>query len=238
MNKNREKALEGLTRIAQVIVSDKYHDESNEVLMFAKAIERIVASKGAYLPKIHKDTVLSMSISDEDTDAGSDFIELQPVSKYNEYKENIELGIDPISAYEESKNEKEEEVLMPPEDEENANIADGYVPLHTEDDEDDEGETNNNENIEDFQAHEEESEEKKDNEAESEETESEVEKVGLELTIDDRILDFANSLDKNDKTLWNKTDGSPKIKVFKEHFGDEFNMKSAELKELLGGLTR
>jgi hypothetical protein len=31
--------------------------------MFAKAIERIVASKGAYLPKIHKDTVLSMSIS-------------------------------------------------------------------------------------------------------------------------------------------------------------------------------
>jgi hypothetical protein len=42
MNKNREKALEGLTRIAQVIVSDKYHDESNEVLMFSKAIERIV----------------------------------------------------------------------------------------------------------------------------------------------------------------------------------------------------
>jgi hypothetical protein len=41
MNKNREKALEGLTRIAQVIVSDKYHDESNEVLMFSKAIERI-----------------------------------------------------------------------------------------------------------------------------------------------------------------------------------------------------
>jgi hypothetical protein len=36
MNKNREKALEGLTRIAQVIVSDKYHDESNEVLMFAQ----------------------------------------------------------------------------------------------------------------------------------------------------------------------------------------------------------
>jgi hypothetical protein len=32
MNKNREKALEGLTRIAQVIVSDKYHDESNEVI--------------------------------------------------------------------------------------------------------------------------------------------------------------------------------------------------------------
>jgi hypothetical protein len=72
MNKNREKALEGLTRIAQVIVSDKYHDESNEVIMFAKAIERIVASKGAYLPKTHKDTVLSMSISDEDTDACSD----------------------------------------------------------------------------------------------------------------------------------------------------------------------
>jgi hypothetical protein len=41
--------------------------------MFSKAIERIVASKGAYLPKTHKDTVLSMSISDEDTDAGSDW---------------------------------------------------------------------------------------------------------------------------------------------------------------------
>jgi hypothetical protein len=27
MNKNREKALEGLTRIAQVIVSDNYYDE-------------------------------------------------------------------------------------------------------------------------------------------------------------------------------------------------------------------
>jgi hypothetical protein len=49
---------------------------------------------------------------------------------------------------------------------------------------------------------------------------------------------FANSLDKNDKSLWNKTDGSPKIKLFKEHFGDEFNIKSVELKELLGGLTR
>jgi hypothetical protein len=35
-----------------------------------------------------------MSISDEDTDAGSDFIELQPVDKYKENKENIELGID------------------------------------------------------------------------------------------------------------------------------------------------
>jgi hypothetical protein len=45
----------------------------------------------------------------------SDFIELQPVS---EYEENIELGID----------------LTP-------NIADGYVPLHTEDDEE-EGDTN------------------------------------------------------------------------------------------------
>jgi hypothetical protein len=33
MNKNREKALEGLTRIAQVIVSDKYHDESNDYLL-------------------------------------------------------------------------------------------------------------------------------------------------------------------------------------------------------------
>jgi hypothetical protein len=30
---------------------------------------------------------------------------------------------------------------------------------------------------------------------------------------------------KNDETLWNKTDGSPKIKLFKEHFGDEFNIK-------------
>jgi hypothetical protein len=44
-------------------------------------------------------------------------------------------------------------------------------------------------------------------------------------------LNFANSLDKNDKTLWNKTDGSPKIKLFKEHFGDEFNIKSVELLE-------
>ena len=213
MNKNREKALEGLTRIAQVIVSDKYHDESNEVLMFSKAIERIVASKGAYLPKTHKDTVLSMSISDEDTDACSDFIKLQPVSKY---EENIELGID----------------LTP-------NIADGYVPLHTEDDEE-EGDTNTNENDEDFQALEEESKEKKDNEEESEEAESEaaVGNVESELSIDDRILNFANSLDKNDKTLWNKTDGSPKIKLFKEHFGDEFNIKSVELKELLGELTR
>jgi hypothetical protein len=35
-----------------------------------------------------------MSISDEDTDAGSDFIELQPISEYEENKENIELGID------------------------------------------------------------------------------------------------------------------------------------------------
>jgi hypothetical protein len=35
-----------------------------------------------------------MSISDEDTDAGSDFIELQPISEYEESKENIYLGID------------------------------------------------------------------------------------------------------------------------------------------------
>jgi hypothetical protein len=234
MNKNREKALEGLTRIAQVIVSDKYHDESNEVLMFSKAIERIVASKGEYLPKIHKDTVLSMSISDEDTDAGSDFIKLQPISEYEESKENIYLGIDPISEYEESK-KKEEEALMPPEDDENANIADGYVPIQTEDEEED---TNNNENDEDFQAHEEKSKEKKDNETESEETESAVENVELELSPDEKVIKFAHSLDKNDKTLWNKTDGSPKIKVFKKHFGDEFDMKSVELKELLGGLTR
>ena len=222
MNKNREKALEGLTRIAQVIVSDKYHDESNEVLMFSKAIERIVASKGAYLPKIHKDTVLSMSISDEDTDAGSDFIELQPVSEYEENKENIYLGIDPISEYEESKDEEEEEVLMPPEENKI------------------EEDTNTNENIEDFQAHEEESEEKKDNETESEETESEaaVENVNEESSIDDRIWEFACSLDRSNKLIWNKTDGSPKIKIFKEHFGDEFNMKSAELKKLLGRLAR
>jgi hypothetical protein len=51
---------------------------------------------------------------------------------------------------------------------------------------------------------------------------------------DEKVIKFAHSLDKNDKTLWNKTDGSPKIKVFKKHFGDEFDMKSAELKELLG----
>jgi hypothetical protein len=34
MNKNREKALEGLTRIAQVIVSDKYHDDYPYVYSF------------------------------------------------------------------------------------------------------------------------------------------------------------------------------------------------------------
>ncbi|VVM21348.1 hypothetical protein BSPWISOXPB_4264 [uncultured Gammaproteobacteria bacterium] len=66
MNKKREKALEGLTRIAQVIISDKYHDESIEVLLCSKAIERIVILKGQYLPKTHKDTVLSMSISDDE----------------------------------------------------------------------------------------------------------------------------------------------------------------------------
>jgi hypothetical protein len=41
-----------------------------------------------------------------------DFIELQPVSKYKEDKENKELGID----------------LTP-------NVDDGYVPLHTEEEE-------------------------------------------------------------------------------------------------------
>jgi pyruvate/2-oxoacid:ferredoxin oxidoreductase beta subunit len=46
----------------------------------------------------------------------SDFIELQPVDKYKENEENIKLGIDPISEYEESKDEEEEEVLMPPEE--------------------------------------------------------------------------------------------------------------------------
>jgi hypothetical protein len=49
MNKKREKALEGLTRIAQVIISDKYHDESNEVLIFSKAIERIVTFSSAFV---------------------------------------------------------------------------------------------------------------------------------------------------------------------------------------------
>jgi hypothetical protein len=57
-------------------------------------------------------------------------------------------------------------------------------------------------NIEDFQAHEEESEEKKDNETESEETESEVENVELELSPDEKVIKFAHSLDKNDKSLY------------------------------------
>jgi hypothetical protein len=66
-----------------------------------------------------------------------------------------------------------------------------------------EGDTNTNENDEDFQALEEESKEKKDNEEESEEAESEaaVGNVESELSIDDRILNFANSLDKNDETV-------------------------------------
>jgi uncharacterized Fe-S radical SAM superfamily protein PflX len=38
--------------------------------------------------------------------------------------------------------------------------------------------------------------------------------------------------DKNDDSLWN-INGSPKIKNFKEHFGDEFNLKSSELIGLL-----
>jgi hypothetical protein len=59
----------------------------------------------------HKDTVLSMSISDEDTDAGSDFIPLHAAYE-DEDEENIELGID----------------LTP-------NIDDGYVPLHNEEEE-------------------------------------------------------------------------------------------------------
>jgi hypothetical protein len=59
--------------------------------------------------------VLFLSISDEDTDAGSDFIELQPVDKYKENKENIELGID----------------LTP-------NVDDGYVPIQTEEEEEEE----------------------------------------------------------------------------------------------------
>jgi hypothetical protein len=73
--------------------------------------------------------VLSMSISDEDTDAGSDFIELQPVSEYEESKENKELGIDLtpnvddgyVPLHNEEEEEEEEEVLMPPED-------DGFIP--------------------------------------------------------------------------------------------------------------
>jgi hypothetical protein len=43
-----------------------------------------------------------------------------------------------------------------------------------------------------------------------------------ELPINERIIKFSNSLDKNDDSLWN-INGSPKIKNFKEHFGDEFN---------------
>jgi hypothetical protein len=39
-----------------------------------------------------------------------------------------------------------------------------------------------------------------------------------ELPIDERIIKFAYSLDKSNKSLWNITDGSPKIKNFKEHF--------------------
>jgi hypothetical protein len=169
-----------------------------------KAIERIVASKGAYLPKTHKDTVLSMSISDEDTDAGSDFIELQPVDKYKENKENIELGIDLTpnvddswyylmefcgSQYQYHLHHRQDVV------EDNQwlhwnfrHLQVALTPLHLH--------------------------------------------LPLHLLhIDDRIWKFAHSLDRNDKSLWNKTDGSPKIKVFKEHFGDEFNMKSVELKE-------
>jgi formyltetrahydrofolate synthetase len=59
-----------------------------------------------------------------------------------------------------------------------------------------------------------------------------------ELQISERVIRFARSLDKNDDSLWNITDGSPKIKNFKEHFGDEFNIKSSELRELLDGFTR
>jgi long-subunit acyl-CoA synthetase (AMP-forming) len=52
--------------------------------------------------------------------------------------------------------------------------------------------------------------------------EKEVESLEEELSPDEKVIKFAHSLDKNDKTLWNITDGSPKIRVFKEHFGDEF----------------
>jgi hypothetical protein len=59
--------------------------------------------------------LLRQSISDEDTDAGSDFIPLH--AAYEDVdEENIELGID----------------LTP-------NIDDGYVPLHNEEEEEEFG---------------------------------------------------------------------------------------------------
>ena len=176
MNKKREKALEGLTRIAQVIISDKYHDESIEVLLCSKAIERIVILKGQYLPKTHKDTVLSMSISDDDDNDGSDFIRLHPVV------------------------------------EENKNEVGG--------------------NDDDIKNREEEGKKKKSDEEEKAKAGEEGRSLEEELPINERIIKFSNSLDKNDDSLWN-INGSPKIKNFKEHFGDEFNLKSSELIGLL-----
>lgn len=201
MNKKREKALEGLTRIAQVIISDKYHDESNEVLIFSKAIERIVTLKGSYLPKTHKDTVLSMSISDDDDNDGSDFIRLHPVYESE--------GRDPITGFT------------------------SFRPINTR-----EELTNADENYDDSKKREAESEEEKSDEEEKAKAGEEGRSLEEELPIDERIIKFAYSLDKSNKSLWNITDGSPKIKNFKEHFGDEFNMKSSELRELLVGFTR
>jgi hypothetical protein len=50
MNKNREKALEGLTRIAQVIVSDKYHDESLRVQFYLWLYIHILNLYSLYFP--------------------------------------------------------------------------------------------------------------------------------------------------------------------------------------------
>jgi hypothetical protein len=205
MNKKREKALEGLTRIAQVIISDKYHDESNEVLIFSKAIERIVTLKGSYLPKTHKDTVLSMSISDDDDNDGSDFIRLHPVYESE--------GRDPITGFT------------------------SFQPINTH-----EELTNADENDDDSKKREAENEEEKINEEEKgkaeEKGEKEVVPLKGEFLLNEKVIKFAYSLDKSDDSLWNITDGSPKIKNFKEHFGDEFNMKSSELRGLLIGFTR
>ena len=214
MNKKREKALEGLTRIAQVIISDKYHDESNEVLICSKAIERIVTLKGSYLPKTHVDTTLYMSISDDDN-SGSDFVRLHPVYE-DEIGNDNPVSFEPINTYHQPTAEFRETIYK--------------------------GLTNADENYDDSKKREAESEEEKINEEEKgkagEEGEKEVEHLKGEFLSDEKIIKFAYSLDKNDDSLWNITDGSPKIKNFKEHFGDEFNMKSSELRGLLIGFTR
>jgi hypothetical protein len=38
-----------------------------------------------------------------------------------------------------------------------------------------------------------------------------------EFLLNEKVIKFAYSLDKSDDSLWNITDGSPKIKNFKEH---------------------